>query len=415
MSDDASADGQPTRREYVKYGGTVVGGGLLAGCTGDGGSESTATPDSTATDSPTAATETATGDDGAYSVTMSPMGTVEFDAVPETVMGFYPWYADMAIAVGHGDALTSLYAPEMFGGGMNNYYHHLDGVSLDWEELTDPNPGNGTDKEIFYELDADVHLIGPVLLASQDGWSSDDVDDVARDLGPVFGNYYSTRRIEPPARADEYEFYTVQEMGEKVAAVFQEQKRYRQIAAVHDELLDQIRSNLPPAEGRPTVARVWHTDGAFDTFRTAERGIWRADIWPLEPRDAFAGKSWDNAIGRMDYEGLLEADPDVLLVMSGTTSYQNVAEIRETLADHSVGKRLSAVQNDRVYASGAAWHQGPIMTAFGLEMTAKQLYPEQFGEWPGYVDGEPLPEIPEDEQLFDRDRLANIATEGSDE
>jgi hypothetical protein len=164
---------------------------------------------------------------------MSPMGEVEFDAVPETAMGFYPWYADMAIAVGHGDALQSLYAPEMFGSGMNNYYHQLDGVSIDWERLTDPNPGNGTDKEIFYEIDADVHFIDPVLLAGQDGWNSDDIEDITQDLGPVFGNYYSTRRVDPPeGTRDGYEYYTVWEMAEKIAAVFQEQQRYQEIAAV---------------------------------------------------------------------------------------------------------------------------------------------------------------------------------------
>jgi hypothetical protein len=43
-------------------------------------------------------------------------------------------------------------------------------------------------------------------------------------------------------------------------------------------------------------------------------------------------------------------------------------------------------------------------------MTAKQLYPAQFGEWPGYVDGEPYPGIPEAEQLFDRGRVADIIT-----
>ncbi|WP_459190667.1 ABC transporter substrate-binding protein [Halosimplex sp. J119] len=426
MTDDTTeTTEESTRREYVKYGGAVIGGGLLAGCADGGGSDSTpeettaATATNTETPTPETrtetvtreadATETATSDSGSYSVTMSPMGEVQFDAVPETAMGFYPWYADMAIAVGHGDALETLYAPEMFGTGMNNYYHRLDGVSIDWESLTDPNPGDGTDEETFYEIDADVHFIDPVLLSSQGGWSDDDVAEIDQEIGPFFGNYYSTRRIDPPTDDDgSYEFYTVWEMAEKVAAVFREEQRYRELAAVHDELMARVQRDLPPEDERPTVARVWFNDGTFDTFRTSEPGIWRADVWPLEPRDAFAGASWDNGIGTTDYEGMLEVDPDVLLVMSGTTSYQNVGEVRETIADHSVGSQLAAVQNDRIYASGAAWHQGPIMTLFGLEMTAKQLYPDAFGEWPGYVDGEPLPEVPAEEQLFDRRRVADI-------
>jgi hypothetical protein len=58
-------------------------------------------------------------------------------------------------------------------------------------------------------------------------------------------------------------------------------------------------------------------------------------------------------------------------------------------------------------------YQGPIMNLFQLEMTAKQLYPDVFGSWPGYEDGESYPEIPEDERLFDRERVAGIVTGGA--
>ena len=44
-SDEMIRHETPTRREYVKCGGAVVGGGLLAGCIGEGGpgDDSTAT------------------------------------------------------------------------------------------------------------------------------------------------------------------------------------------------------------------------------------------------------------------------------------------------------------------------------------------------------------------------------------
>jgi hypothetical protein len=59
-----------------------------------------------------------------------------------------------------------------------------------------------------------------------------------------------------------------------------------------------------------------------------------------------------------------------------------------------------------VYAGGVR-NQGPVINLFQLEMTAKQLYPDQFGDWPTYTGG-PYPEIPTDEQLFDRQRVADI-------
>jgi hypothetical protein len=39
---------------------------------------------------------------------------------------------------------------------------------------------------------------------------------------------------------------------------------------------------------------------------------------------------------------------------------------------------------------------------FQTEMAAKQLYPDEFGSYPGYGD------LSEEEQLFDRERLAAV-------
>lgn len=107
-------------------------------------------------------------------------------------------------------------------------------------------------------------------------------------------------------------------------------------------------------------------------------------------------------------EAMLEADPDVLLGLGGMHPEADMGKVRENLRSDPVGERLSAVKNDRVYAQGARY-QGPILNLFQLEMTAKQLYPEQFGEWPTYAEG-PYPEIPKDEHLFDRQAVADIVT-----
>ena len=53
MADDSAVHEAPTRRDTIKYGGAVVGGGLLAGCTGD----SDPATSSTETDTPIATTE----------------------------------------------------------------------------------------------------------------------------------------------------------------------------------------------------------------------------------------------------------------------------------------------------------------------------------------------------------------------
>jgi hypothetical protein len=79
---------------------------------------------------------------------------------------------------------------------------------------------------------------------------------------------------------------------------------------------------------------------------------------------------------------------------------------RSELMDNPLADDVPAFQDGRYYPSGYGM-QGPIMNLFQLEMTAKQLFPDQFGEWPTYTEGV-YPEISEDEQLFDRQRVVDI-------
>ena len=403
----------PTRREYLRGTAALVTGGMIAGCTG--GSDETATPTessatrsastSTAARTPTDGTET-TASPGSRSVTMSPMGEVEFEGVPETVFTVFPQYADMAVALGRGDAVNAVYVPEMSGTTMNHYYERLDGVSFEWEGLADPL-SDGLPKELLYDLDSDIHLADPAWASTQDNWSRSDVDEIGGTLGPWFGNFYSGTHADPPeGYRDGYRYYTLWEMFGKVARVFGEEERYRALADVHADLLSTIEAKLPPEEERPTAVRVTLGEDAFWTYHLNKPGYWLADTRPLGANDAFADKDWSQLWGEVGYEAMAEADPDVILHLWGMTPNYAMTDVRSSLENDSVGSQLTAVKNDRVYAQGMRY-QGPIMNLFQLEMTAKQLYPDVFGEWPDYQDGEHYPEIPEDEQLFDRTRVAD--------
>ena len=390
--------GGPTRRDCVKYGAALLGGGVTAGCTGESDS------------GPESAASGANGDgvDEPYTVSMSPVGDVEFDAVPEQVFTVFPQYLDMAVALGYGDAVNAVYVPEMSGTTMNHYYHHLDGVSLEWDGLHDPLQ-DGLSKEMLYELDSDVLLADPAWASTQSGWTKGEVEEVGSTLAPWFGNFYSGTHDPAPEGYDDYQYYTLWELFGKVAEVFREQERYEALAAVHEDLLARIEQGLPPEEDRPTVVRATLSeDGSkFWTYHLNEPGYWLADTRPLGATDAFAAEDWDGLFGTVDYEVMLEADPDVILHLWGLTPNYSMADTRRKLEDHPAGKDLTAVKEGRVYPAGMRY-QGPIMNLFQLEMGAKQLYPEQFGEWPDYRDGERYPDIPADEQLFDRQRVASI-------
>ncbi len=395
----------PTRREYVKSGSALVAGGLLAGCTDGSGSDRT----SPATSSGTATDQATTTDAGSYSVTMAPIGEVEFGEVPESIFTRLTHHAGMAFALGRGDDVNAMHAPDYYDALWNQFTPRLPGVSLDWTGLYSSWEPS---KEKLYELDSDVHLADPASVTALGGWNTTDVEEVGEGIGPWFGNSLSARHQAPPdAWADSYEYYGLWEQFEKVAEVFQERGRYEALASVRADLLGTIEDGLPPENERPTAVMVGASNMAEEiyAYTLSNPGFLTAHTRPLGPRDAFEGTVESGST--VDFETLLEADPDVMLLLGGLFPDTSMLDARDTLDADPVAAEITAVRNGRVHPQGARY-QGPILNLFQLEMTAKQLYPDRFGEWPTYTDG-PYPEIPEGERLFDRQRVANVVTGGS--
>ncbi len=441
-----------TRRRALTYGTTVVAGSVLSGCLGgddgngtDTGNETESTETETGTETEAAENGTDGGNEteleesengsdggngsdagnetddarsGPYSSSLSPVGEVTLEAIPEDLMVYSLLYADMAVADGRGDAVNSLgFDAETGGGTLDAYYNHLDGVSFDREDLTQLNTGSGAisvDEELFYELDSDLHLADPALVASFEGWDRETVEDISKNVGPWFGNTYSRQHGAPPdSYADDYEYYTLWEIAERVAPLFGAEETVEELSTVHDDLVGTIEEGLPPEGERPTVGAVIFMEETFYPSALDAPGFATADLRPLGATDAFADQELTYETS-YDYEAMLEFDPDVLLHRYGVASYYDVGAIAETLADHPVASQLTAVEEGQVYPSGDP-EQGPLMNLFQLEMAAKQLYPDQFGAWPEDAHGESYPEFSEEERLFDRERVAEAIGGGGQE
>ncbi|MFC6724844.1 ABC transporter substrate-binding protein, partial [Halobium palmae] len=383
-----------------------------AGCGAEGSSQSSSGPTTGSTTRGSAtgtsgsgeetATE-ATASGGSYSVTMAPMEEVTFESVPESVFTRLTHLAGMAFALGRGNDVNAMHAPDYYHGVWNQFTPRLDGVSLDWSGLYSSWTPS---KEKLYELDSDVHLADPASVFAEEKWDMADIEEIGENVGPWFGNSLSARHQQPPNEwADRYEYYGLWEMFERVARVFRAESKYEALAEVHAGLLDTIESGLPAEGERPSVVMAMPNDfEQIYVYKVTNPGFLTAHTRPLEPVEAFGD---DVASGdTVDIEGLLEADPDVVLGNGGMAPGTDMAQVRQKLEDDPVASELSAVENGRVYAQ-AARYQGPIVNLFQLEMTAKQLYPEQFGEWPTYTEG-PYPEIPDGEELFDRERVADV-------
>ncbi|WP_135302581.1 ABC transporter substrate-binding protein [Haloarcula amylovorans] len=405
MERDSETPSEQTRREYLRYGGAVVAGSLLAGCSSN--ADTGATTGETSSDENATSTEAASNADtvaegGSYSVTMSPVGTVTFESPPETVFTRLTHHADMAFALGRGDGITAMHAPDYYDGLWNQYVERLPDVSLDWTSLYSSWKPS---KEKLYELDSDIHLADPAWITQLDKWSQSDIQEIAENISPWFGNSLSDIHREPTGEwANNYEYYGLWEQFELVAEVFRERTRYEELAAVNEQLRSTIETNLPPKSERPTAVMIAAADiEEIYTYTMNTPGFLTAHTRPLGPRDAFEGSVESNSV--IDFETLLEADPDVILHLGGMEPKTDMVERRAAFEEDPVTSEIAAVKNDRVYAQGARY-QGPILSLFQLEMTAKQLYPDVFGEWPTYEKG-PYPEIPAEEQLFDRQRVSN--------
>ena len=401
MNDNDTTTDARTRRDYLKYGGAVISGGLFAGCTG--GADSQPTPASTDSDTPTAAetassTTTPTAVDS-YTVSMEPMGEVQFESAPERWMAYFSTYGDMAIALGQLDGLAGLIFTENWPMAL---FNAIPDVDVNFDDIPQLMGEGGIDKEAFYEMGSDVHLFDPNFVqVLDDTWTDEDFAEITDNVGPILGN--SIRR-----RTDDwhdYRYYSLYEAFELIADVFQERERYEAVADLHDSLLSEIDAGLPPEDERPTVGLLSiNSDfegGAFYAYPVHD-GNGHKQYRDLGMRGAFDDVI-DGSYAEWDYEQLLDVDPDILLFQYGF-SHVSTGEFEDrmaTMREDPIGQQLSAVRNDRLYRGGTSY-QGPIINLFQTEVAAKQFYPETFGGWHG------LGNTPDEERLFDRQRMADI-------
>jgi iron complex transport system substrate-binding protein len=383
VSDDQS------RRQFLLASGALGTSALLAGCASDGGAGEPENATTTAvTETTTPGTETATEsaterptetDAEPYSVSMEPVGTVEFDAVPERWVANNGSWADMGAALGL-EPPEALWLTRRYH---TKYYEEIPGVAVDKNAMTSLSD-DGVDKELFYELDADLHIIDPNFLLNRfDGWTQADVDEVRESVAPFFANSVFSRGY---SWHEDYQYYTLLEAFEKFAQVFQRTDRYEAFASLHEEFQSTVRSNLPPESERPSVAVFWGSGDEPEAFYPYLIGEgtsfkqWR-DLGVDDALAETSVKDFYSSRGQIGYETLLEVDPEVVL-LRGQES-KTAEKFRDTVVafmeEHPVASDLTAVQEGRVFRGGGLY-QGPITNLVLTERAANQLYPDAFGD-----------------------------------
>jgi ABC-type Fe3+-hydroxamate transport system substrate-binding protein len=416
MTDGSGQREASTRREYVKYGGAVLGAGLLAGCAGGSDADPAGGSGSNQTETATSSsTETSTGENS-YTATMSPMGELTLSEPPSSWVGGLGFTADVLTALGQADGAVGMADPRFWYQG---FYDFLDGVTVppkaDLTQFTTAE--RDTDLEVLYELDPDLMAVDPNPIIAVYGLDKGGAAEIQENVAPWFGNESRRKRFDGwtywPG-GEPYPYLSLPEYIPKYAALFGEEERSEALLNLYEPFIEDVRSRVPPKSERRSLALVngrynpENRDGwvVYNPKSEVENTWGKKQYRDLNVVDAFEGAYDGQSSVKVGFEGLLEYDPDVIIFNFGITyrDFQGenlIEKQRELLNDHPVGSEVTAVKNDDLYVGGTPY-QGPIINMFQTEMAAKQLYPDEFGSYPGYG------QLPESEQLFDRQRLADI-------
>lgn len=399
------------RRRFLTVGTTAIS-TMVAGCSsgtgteGDsgtsGGGEASSTSDETGTgdseqttSKETTSNDTGSGGGGSYSVSMAPVGKVTLESPPKRVAQYFPGYADMAVALGHGDTTTSVGIKSRYH---TDYYRQLEGVSVDKQSMTELVTDSGIDKEVFYELNSDLHMIDPQWLINNSAFAfkQADVNELTENVAPFLGNTIFRRTDS----WHNYRYYSMYEAFEKVAKVFKQESKYEAFKSFHDKFIGQVKGKLPAASKRPNALLVFG-DGdkpeEFSPYRLSDKGTNKKQFHDLGIKDALQGSDVKGLSttdrGTIDFETMLEVDPQTLLIRGheDKTAKQFQNTVVAFLKSHSIASQLSAVQNDMVFRGGPIY-EGPVQNLFLTERFAKDLYPQTYTK----------------RQLFDRQRVAEI-------
>ncbi len=354
------------RRTFLT--GTAASAALLAGCSSGGSTDD--------------------GSEASYSVELAPVGEVEFDSVPETWVANNGSWADMGIALGQ-EPPKGVWLPSRYH---THYYDEIPGVSVDIENVEKLFGDSGVGKEQFYAMEADLHAMDPNFLVNRGSWSQGDVDEISDEVGPFFANSSFSRSY---PWHDSYEYYSLYGAFEKLSQVFQQQERYEAFVSLHEEFQSNLDPHVPAAGEAPSAAVVWAGGDQPDTFYpyVQSEGTSFKHLRDLNVQDALADsdvKDFHSSRGAIDYETLLDVDPEMLLVrgQEAKSGEEFQSTVVSFMQDHDVASDLTAVQNGDVYRAGPLY-QGPITNFVVTQRMASELYGVS-------------------ESLYDADRVADI-------
>lgn len=360
--------------------------------------------------------------DGWSASTLEPCGKVVLKEEPKRIVTFNHNHNDMLETFGWGDRVIGTGYPKSF-----YYAFYKEIPNFNWEvrkenenlQFFQYQPAGTFDKELFYKMNPDIIHIDPNRLGRMKGWTMEDVEEIKQNIAPFFDNNATMLGDDAVNRNwgvfSGQTYYTFEEYTRAFYKLYNQVEKGEALLSFIHEIEKTVQEKIKDVP-KPRLA-ILRWKGNEITRVGINTGIEHLQYRTLQVRDAFKGQEYkvlpkveDKTIlmGRLDLEGLLSIDPDVIIMPYIIYTFENDNHIMskpwETLLsmkDDPIGQKLSAFKNNRVYPGGILM-QGPIFYCFQLEMAAKQIYPEVFGEW--HQDHK----YSKDEELFDREKLSML-------
>jgi iron complex transport system substrate-binding protein len=134
-----------------------------------------------------------------YSVTLAPAGNLLLRTPPERFVAHRATEAEIALALGRGDGLVAMFGRPFLVDTQRLFYRQIPDFEPDLSNVRPLPLADRVDDELFYELDADLHMVDPRYPVGQWGWAVDDLRTLVQKTGPFVGNFIRLKdRPGPP-------------------------------------------------------------------------------------------------------------------------------------------------------------------------------------------------------------------------
>ena len=293
------------------------------------------------------------------------------------ICSFLPSATEIVYLLGLGDSLQAVshecdFPPEALG-KPKVVRSRFDSDSLSSQEIDRVVTDMMTRGENIYEVDADVLADArPDLVITQQlcevcAVSFEDVQQAVAALSPV----PTVLSLDPHSIDDVLDSIT--RVGESAGV----QDAAAGVAAGLCARIESVRQTLKSVAASPTVACIEWLDPVIAA------GHWVPEmVETAGGTDALARPGSPSV--RIDFSQLVEADPDVLILMPCGMDVARARSEFDALPDQTEWRRLSAFKNGRAYAvdSGALFSRSGPRLVDGIGLLARILHPDMFDESP---------------------------------